>query len=99
MTLKKVFAQHFKLVFNDQGKRACQCGHYIGNDGNIGKRHRKHAIQVLEAHMQEREAEAVRASARYIERLYTLNGPINKADVLADLEIAADRLSRGLHAN
>lgn len=73
----------------------CNCNELFENKTT----HRSHLAEVLDEAMREREAEAVRVSARYIERLYTLNGPINKADVLADLEVAADRLSRGLHAN
>lgn len=58
MSIKKVFKQHFKLVFNDEGQRECQCGFFIGNGDNAGKRHKKHAIQVLEQHTRDKEAKA-----------------------------------------
>lgn len=43
-------------------------------------------------------AEAVREAARYIERI-TPKGLADRADVIADLTIAADRLESGIHAN
>lgn len=68
MSIKKVFKQHFKLVFNDEGQRECQCGFFIGNGGNAGKRHKKHAIQVLEQHEREREAAALEEAAANLAR-------------------------------
>ena len=43
-------------------------------------------------------AAAVRDAAAYIEYLHP-NGLTSKAAVLADLEVAADRISRGIRAN
>lgn len=43
-------------------------------------------------------AEGVRETARYIERLAP-NGLVNRAAILGDMEIAAYRLERGIHAN
>lgn len=43
-------------------------------------------------------AEAVREAAQYIERLHP-KGLTPKRAVIADLEIAADRMGRGIHAN
>lgn len=43
-------------------------------------------------------AEGTRETAAYIERLYPA-GLVNRADVLADMKIAEDRQSRGIHAN
>lgn len=43
-------------------------------------------------------AEAVREAARYIDLLHP-KGLTPKSAVLADLEIAADRMGRGIHAN
>lgn len=80
----------------------CDCSTNNGDDAWTGdgeSDHRAHVAEVLEKHMQEREAAAAREAARYIERLYTRNGLVSRADVLADLEIAADRLGRGVYAN
>ena len=46
----------------------------------------------------EERAEAVRETARYIDRIVP-NGLVPKMMILADMEIAADRLGRGIHAN
>lgn len=43
-------------------------------------------------------AEAVREVARYINRIAP-NGLVPKKMILADMEFAADRLGRGIHAN
>ncbi|QIK64557.1 hypothetical protein G7068_16040 [Leucobacter viscericola] len=51
-----------------------------------------------EAKLAEARAEAVRETADYLERIAP-KGLIDRADVLADMEIAADRFSRGIHAN
>lgn len=75
----------------------CSCEEY-GRKRTF-EEHHEHVAEVLAKHMQEREAEAVRETARYIERLYPRKGLINRADLLADIEIAADRLGRGIHAN
>lgn len=82
MSIKKVFKQHFKLVFNDRGQRECQCGYFIGNGDNAGKLHKKHAIQVLEQHEREAKAEALEEAADEIERLEnigdTAQGELNE---------------------
>lgn len=43
-------------------------------------------------------AESVRETARYIERI-TPKGLVNRAAALADMNVAADRLERGVHVN
>lgn len=69
MSIKKVFKQHFKLVFNDRGQRECQCGYFIGNGDNAGKLHKKHAIQVLEQHVLEAKAAVLEEAAAELNRL------------------------------
>lgn len=100
MTILELLEAHLRVMGQRGTGVLCICGwHTVA----LGKRsedlHRAHVAEVLEQHMQEREAEAVRETARNIERLYPRKGLINRADLLADIEIAADRLGRGIHAN
>lgn len=53
---------------------------------------------LLSSGVDEERAEAVRETARYIDRIVP-NGLVPKMMILADMEIAADRLGRGIHAN
>lgn len=100
MTIQEILEAHLRVMGQRGTGVLCICGwHTVA----LGKRsedlHRAHVAEVLDKHMQERESDAVRETARYIERLYPRKGLINRADLLADIEIAADRLGRGIHAN
>lgn len=79
----------------------CLCG-WVSEAPRYGEgrvEHRAHVAEVIEQHMQEREAEAVRETSRYLQRIFLRKGLVNRACILADMEIAADRISRGMHAN
>lgn len=62
MSIADLVALHTHRPYNEDGARACQCGHYIGNhdedDDRQGDRHIAHLAEVLESHMREREARA-----------------------------------------
>lgn len=79
----------------------CKCGWKPTWDGRgAGEdQHRAHVAEVLEKNAQEREAEAVRETSSYLQRIFPRKGLVDRADILADIEIAADRIGRGLHAN
>ena len=56
------------------------------------------ALVLPSSGVDEVRAEAVREVARYINRIAP-NGLVPKKMILADMEFAADRLGRGIHAN
>ncbi|MGP5689755.1 hypothetical protein [Glutamicibacter ardleyensis] len=56
MTIKEILEAHFKIEWNDWGQRQCQCGHEFAGKYS-SKAHRAHVAEVLEKHMQEREAQ------------------------------------------
>ena len=102
MTIQEILTAHtVKRPWSEASRMRCKCGEVVTaeTEGQLYALHRAHVAEVLDKHMQEREANAVREAARYIERLYPRKGLINRADLLADIEIAADRLGRGIHAN
>src|SRR5690606_40126856 len=78
----------------------CKCGEVVTaeTEGQLYALHRSHLAEELDKHMQEREAEAVREAGQYIQLLHR-GGLVDRKGVLADLEIAACRIERGLHAN
>ncbi len=104
MTILEILEAHtLEWVADDVGNYECACGFYPdpfnGTDVSIDDQHRAHFAEVLNKHMQEREAGAVRETSRYLQRIFPRKGLVNRADILADIEIAADRIGRGLHAN
>lgn len=70
----------------------CVCG-----EGAVGYE-RAEFDRFLASVKAEARAEGTRESAAYIKRLYPA-GLVNRADVLADMEIAADRQSQRIYAN
>lgn len=103
MSIKEILETHDDLYLNNQtNKFYCDCGLELGAKRKayyvMDSTHRAHVAEVLDKHMQEREAAAVRETARYIERI-TPRGLVNRDDMLADLTVAELRISRGLHAN
>lgn len=100
MTILEILEAHLRVMGQRGTSVLCICGwHTVA----LGKRsedlHRAHVAEVLNKHMQEREAEAVRETSRYLQRIFPRKGLVNRADILADIEIAAGRLGRGIHAN
>lgn len=99
MTIKEILYTH--QLFWRQGETVwrCECGKWEDDTCAQEENHRAHVAEVLEKHAQEREADAVRETSIYLQRIFPRKGLINRADILADIEIAADRLGRGIHAN
>lgn len=79
----------------------CTCGWTSegqqSHDYDFTPEHRAHVAQVLKQHEREREAAAVREAGKYISLLHR-GGLVDHRGVLADIEIAADRIGRGFHA-
>lgn len=98
MSILEILEAHTGRTFDKDGMYVCQCGHYIGTNKGKAERHRAHVAQVLEQHEREAKAGAVRESARYLNHIMP-NGLVNSIAVLADLDVAADRIGNGLHAN
>lgn len=98
MTIQEILEVHLGSEWIEWKHSQCQCGHKFEGEYNSTTR-RAHVAEVLDKHMQEREAEAVRETSRYLQRIFPRKGLVNRADILADIEIAADRLGRGIHAN
>lgn len=100
MSIIEILEAHLRVMGQRGTSALCICGWHAEA---LGKRsedlHRAHVAQVLEQHAREREAAAVRETSRNLERLYPCKGLVNRAGVLADIEIAADRIGRGIHAN
>lgn len=94
MTIQEILGRHIADVCM-HGDIECRCGEQC----DLPEDHRAHLADVLDKHMQEREAAAVRETSRYLQRIFPRKGLVNRADILADIEIAADRLGRGIHAN
>lgn len=103
MTIQEILEAHYVTTTRENRVWCKACGHLTEEPLFNGEETYllgvAHQAEVLDKHMQEREAEAVRETGRNIERLYPRKGLINRADLLADIEIAADRLGRGIHAN
>lgn len=93
MTLQEILEAHTQSIRN--GRCSCE----DRGPKRTGLEHNAHLSEVLDKHMQEREAAAVRETSRYLQRIFPRKGLVNRADILADIEIAADRLGRGIHAN
>lgn len=101
MSILEILEDHRQDSKNAKDTRFhCLCGWVseMPRYGHGQAEHRAHQAQVLAQHEREAKAEAVRESARYLNHIMP-NGLVNPIAVLADLDVAADRLSRGLHAN
>lgn len=57
MTIQEILEAHTGRTFDSDGMYVCQCGHYIGTNKGKADRHRAHVAEVLDKHMQEREAQ------------------------------------------
>lgn len=68
MSVLEILEAHTGRHFDDDGMRVCQCGHYIGHGNGVEKRHRAHVAELLEAHMREREAEALEEAADALDK-------------------------------
>lgn len=102
MTIQEILEAHTaKRPWSEASRMKCKCGDVVTaeTEGQLHTLHRAHVAEVLDKHMQEREAAAVRETSRYLQRIFPRKGLVNRADLLADIEIAADRLGRGIHAN
>lgn len=56
MTIQEILVAHDEAHWNQQGRKVCQCGHeYTEGYGSVYMI--KHIAEVLEQHMQEREAQ------------------------------------------
>ncbi|WP_121866158.1 hypothetical protein [Glutamicibacter nicotianae] len=102
MTPLEILEAHtVKRPWSEASRMRCKCGEVViaETEGQLYSLHRAHLAEVLDKHMQEREAGAVRETSRYLQRIFPRKGLVNRADILADIEIAADRLGRGIHAN
>lgn len=100
MTIQEILEAHLSAVAYE-GPATCSCEEWESRQTGLNStaQHRAHQAEVLDKHMQEREAGAVRETSRYIQRIFPRKGLVDRADILADIEIAADRIGRGLHAN
>lgn len=99
MSILDILEEHKRLDAYE-GPATCSCEEWESRRTglNSSAQHRAHVAQVLEQHEREAKAEAVRESARYLNHIMP-NGLVNPIAVLADLDVAAIRLGRGLHAN
>lgn len=64
MTIQEILARHIADVCR-RGDIECRCG----KECDLPEAHRAHVAEVLEKHMQEREAEALEEAAGEIDRL------------------------------
>ena len=103
MTIQEILKAHYVTTTRDNRVWCKACGHLteerLFNGEETYLLGVTHQAEVLDKHMQEREAEAVRETSRYLQRIFPRKGLVNRADILADIEIAADRLGRDIHAN
>ena len=102
MTVLEIVEAHtVKRPWSEASRMRCKCGEVVTaeTEGQLYTLHRAHLAEVLEKRMQQREAEAVRETSRYLQRIFPRKGLVDRTDILADMEIAADRIGRGLHAN
>ena len=89
---------HSWMAWNESGKNGTYCRSCGGWAGKVGNRQCSPAPVLPSSGVDEVRAEAVREVARYINRIAP-NGLVPKKMILADMEFAADRLGRGIHAN
>ena len=102
MTIQEILEAHtVKRPWSEASRMRCKCGEVViaETEGQLYALHRAHVAEVLDKHIQEREAEAVRETSRYLQRIFPRKGLVNRTDIFVDIEIAADRLGRGIHAN
>lgn len=67
MTILEILEAHTGRTFDSDGMYVCQCGHYIGTNKGKADRHRDHVAEVLEQHMQEREAAVIAGLAELLD--------------------------------
>ena len=89
---------HSWMTWEESGKNGTYCRSCGGWAGKVGNRQCSPAPVLPSSGVDEVRAEAVREVARYINRIAP-NGLVPKKMILADMEFAADRLGRGIHAN
>ena len=103
MTIQETLEAHHVWLTLENRLQCKACGLIEGDQLTSSEKRYElklaHVAEVLDKHMQEREAGAVRETSRYLQRIFPRKGLLNRADILSDIEIAADRIGRGLHAN
>lgn len=67
MTIQEILEAHTGRTFDSDGMYVCQCGHYIGTNKGKADRHRTHVAEVLNKHMQEREAAVIGGLAELLD--------------------------------